>query len=99
MEDVAWANVRAATRDGHFSGEALNIAQGHSYSLLEVKKAVEEVCGRRLDLEQRPARTGDVSHTLADITRAKVGLGYSPSTDFRGQLERMALWFQDSHPR
>ena len=99
VEDVAWANVLAATREDHFSGEALNIAQGRSYSLLEAKNAVEEVCGRRLDLEQRPPRTGDVTHTLADITRAKVELGYNPSADFRGQLERMASWFQNSHPR
>ena len=99
VEDVAWANVRAATRAGSFTGEALNIAQGRAYSLLDVKGALEEVCGRQLDLERRPPRTGDVTHTLADITRAKEELGYRPSTDFRGQLERMASWFRHSHPR
>lgn len=99
VEDVAWANVRAATREGSFRGEALNIAQGQAYSLLDIKGALEEVCGRQIDLERRPPRTGDVMHTLADITRAKVELGYNPSTDFRGQLERMASWFRHSHPR
>ena len=82
-----------------FSGEALNIAQGRACSLLDVKGELEEVCGRQLDLERRPPRTGDVTHTLADITRAREELGYSPSTDFRGQLKRMASWFQHSYPR
>ena len=99
VDDVAWANVRAATRADGFSGEALNIAQGRAYSLLDVKAAVEEVCGRQLDLERRPRRTGDVTHTLADITRAQEELGYRPSTDFRAQLKSMASWFRHSHPR
>ncbi len=99
IDDVAWANVSAATRAGGFSGEALNIAQGRAYSLFDIKGELEEVCGRRLDLERRPPRTGDVPHSLADITCAQEELGYSPSTDFRGQLERMASWFRDSHPR
>ena len=37
VEDVAWANVRAATRAGGFTGEALNIAQGRAYSLFDIK--------------------------------------------------------------
>ena len=96
---MAWANVRAATRAGGFSGQALNIAQGRACSMLDVKRELEEVCGRQLDLEERPPRTGDVPHSLADITRARDELGYNPSTDFRGQLERMASWFRQSHPR
>ncbi len=99
VDDVAWANVRAATRPDGFHGQALNIAQGHAYSLLDVKGALEEVCGRQFDLERRPPRAGDVPHSLADITRAREELGYNPSTDFRGQLARMASWFRHSHPR
>ena len=99
VEDVAWANVRAATRAEGFSGQALNIAQGRAYSLLDVKNELEEVCSRQLVLDQRPPRTGDVAHTLADITRARHELDYRPSKDFRRQLERMASWFRDSHPR
>ena len=99
VEDVAWANLRAATREGGFTGQALNIAQGRACSLLDAKHALEEVCGRQLDLERRPPRTGDVTHTLADITQAREELGYKPSTDFRVQLQRMASWFRHSHPR
>ena len=99
VEDVAWANVTAATLKGCFTGEALNIAQGRAYSLLDTRIMLEEVAGRQLDLERRPPRTGDVQHTLADITRAREELGYQPSTDFRAQLEAMASWFRNSHPR
>jgi UDP-glucose 4-epimerase len=99
VEDVAWANVTAATLKGCFTGKALNIAQGRAYSLLDTRIMLEEVAGRQLDLERRPPRTGDVQHTLADITRAREELGYQPSTDFRAQLEAMASWFRNSHPR
>ena len=99
VEDIAWANVTAATRAGGFTGEAMNIAQGRAYSLRDAKSMLEEIAGRQIDLERRPPRTGDVQHTLADISRAQKELGYNPSTDFRAQLQSMASWFRRSHPR
>lgn len=99
VDDIAWANVTAATRTGGFTGEVMNIAQGRAYSLREAKSMLEEIAGSQLDLERRPPRTGDVQHTLADISRAQKELGYTPSTDFRAQLQSMASWFRRSHPR
>ena len=89
----------ARRRGGRLQRQALNIAQGRAYSLLDVKRELEEVCSRQLVLERRPPRTGDVTHTLADVTRARHELDCRPSMDFRGQLERTASWFRDSHPR
>ena len=99
VDNVAEANVAAATRERGFTADVFNVAQGSAHSLLEVKDAVERIAGRRLDLERRPPRRGDVRHTLADITRAQVELNYHPTSDFHAQLAQTAAWYRDSYPR
>jgi UDP-glucose 4-epimerase len=99
VDNVIQANLLAATRDRPFSGEPINVAQGKSHSLLEVKDMLEEISGRELVLEKRPPRVGDVAHTLADISKAREELGYEPTTDFLNQVAVMAEWYRTSYPR
>ncbi len=98
VDNVVQANLLAGTRERPFSGQPINVAQGKSHTLLEVKEMLEEISGRELLLEKRPPRVGDVDHTLADISRAKEELGYNPSTDFINQLAQMADWYRTSYP-
>ena len=98
VDNVVQANVLAATRERPFSGQPINVAQGKSHTLNEVKEMLEEISGRDLPLEKRPPRVGDVDHTLADISRAKEELGYNPTTDFIDQLAQMADWYRTSYP-
>jgi UDP-glucose 4-epimerase len=40
------------------------------------------------------ARTGDVKHSLADITLARKALGYEPSVPFEEGLRRTVQWYK-----
>ena len=40
-----------------------------------------------------PARTGDVRHSQADLTRAKELLGYRPITTLAEGVEQTVAWF------
>lgn len=98
VENVVQANILAALYEhDKFQGEIFNIAQGQSHSLLECKDLLEKVSGKKLELEQRPARRGDVKHTLADIKSSKSILGYSPNTNFETQVTEMANWFKNEY--
>jgi hypothetical protein len=66
--------------------------------LLDCKVLLEDISGKRLDLDQRPTRIGDVKHTLADISMAKSEFDYNPSTDFEEQVSRTAKWYESSYP-
>lgn len=99
VDNVVQANILAGTRPQPFQGEAFNIAQGQSYSLLECRDMIEELSGHKLVLEMRPPRVGDVKHTLADIAAARRELGYEPTVDFLNQLRAMAEWYRLAYPK
>lgn len=98
VENVTHANILAAMYEqDRFEGEAFNIAQGSSHSLLDCKKLLEKISGKTLDLEMRPRRKGDVRDTLADIGQSWSILGYVPTTDFEYQVRTMASWYEKSY--
>ena len=98
VDNAVQANIKAAVRTKRFVGEAFNVAQGASHSLLDCKDLLEKLTGKSLILEQRPPRIGDVKHTLADVSLARAEFGYSPSTDFAAQVARMAGWYSNDYP-
>ena len=86
IDNVVQANLLAAkTKTG--VGEAFNIANGKTHSLLDVIRVIEGLAGRKLELRHHPMRKGDVRKTFADISRAKRLLGYRPAVDFENGLK------------
>lgn len=97
VENVIKANVLAATHSNKFTGDAFNVAQGESHTLLECKSIIEEIAGKTLNLEVRKSRDGDVKHTLADISKTREILKYNPEINFKKQIEKMCAWYKHSY--
>jgi len=79
VSDLADAHLRALENlnpSGSF--DALNLGTGEGTSVLEIADAVGAAVGRRLDLEIAPRRDGDPPELVADATRARRILGWSP---------------------
>ncbi len=91
VDDVVSANLLAATAALE-PGAVVNVATGRSISILHLF----EVVARELGLEVRPrflpARTGDIRHSVADISRAVQWLGYRPSVAFEAGLRATLDW-------
>jgi nucleoside-diphosphate-sugar epimerase len=87
MENVARANLLAADAAAAV-GQVINIGSGESISINEMLRVAADLLGVPLHPEYRDARAGDVRHSRADISRAKVLLGYEPSVGFREGLTR-----------
>ena len=49
--------------------------------------------GRPFTRQHSPTRTGDVPHTLADVSAAKRDLGYEPLVEFDEGLRRTVEFF------
>ncbi|PYN04804.1 MAG: LPS biosynthesis protein WbpP [Candidatus Rokuibacteriota bacterium] len=95
IDNVVEANLLAArARDA--GGEAFNVGCGSRVSLLEIVARLEAILGRSLQRKHTPARSGDVPHTLADVSKAKRLLGYEPLVDFDEGFRRTVDYFTSS---
>ena len=94
VDNVVAANILAMQSMGIFGGGVCNIAHGERTTLNEVRALIEEYTGKKLILETRQARVGDVPHTHADVSRAKEMLGYEQKVTFKDGLKRMIAWFE-----
>jgi UDP-glucose 4-epimerase len=79
VSDAVRANLCAAEADSQCSGRVYNVAGDRDYTLLEVLAVLEETLGVRVAPEHTTPRTGDVRHSLADLTAVKNDLGYEPA--------------------
>lgn len=97
VDNVVAGNLLAAERDVP-SGTVLNVATGSAITLNQLVSTLGEITGRTLSVTHGAPRTGDIKHSLADITRARKLLGYEPHVSFRAGLERTLEWYRSSAP-
>lgn len=93
VADVVEANLHAATRD-QAAGKTFNIGSGRSVSLNQILQKLAAETDRRLTLDQRPARLGDIRVSRADITAARNILDFSPKVSLDDGLARTLQWYQ-----
>jgi UDP-N-acetylglucosamine/UDP-N-acetylgalactosamine 4-epimerase len=92
VSNVVEANLLALEAEG-VSGEVFNVGCGQSTSVNEVVGHIRQISNSQGEISYGPSRTGDVPRSLADISRAREKLGYSPQVLLREGLEHVALWF------
>ena len=79
VSDLAGAHVLAvqALADGA-NTTCLNLGVGHGYSVRQVIEAAERVTGRKANVVEAPRREGDPPVLVADPSRARKALGWTP---------------------
>lgn len=95
VENVARANLQACLAPGRIAG-IYNIACGGAVSVLELAQALGAILGVSVTPAFQPARSGDIMHSLADISRARETLGYAPTVSLEEGLRRTAKWYQEN---
>ncbi|HKQ53186.1 MAG TPA: SDR family oxidoreductase [Pyrinomonadaceae bacterium] len=94
--DVVEANARAAETTAGV-GRVINFARGERTTLNQLLEAVKKITGRTdVEAEHREPRKGDVRHSLADITRARELLGYTPQVSLEEGLRHTIDWWKQS---
>jgi len=82
VKDVVNANILASESDEEkIFGEVLNVGSGKNYSVLDLAKRING------PYEFVPAREGEAQNTLADITKIKKYLRWSPSGDIMDYID------------
>jgi UDP-glucose 4-epimerase len=87
IDNVVDANVLAIDAPD-VAGRTINVACGQRVSLNELVTELQSLLGTSVEVAYAAPRSGDVKHSLADITRARELLGYEPGVDLREGLRR-----------
>ncbi len=95
IDNAVSANLLAATAPASdVAGEVFNIATGHRFTLNETFELLKPLTGYTGDVEYAAERSGDIKHSLADISRAEEKLKYRPVVDFKEGLRRTVEWYR-----
>ena len=86
--------VSAPARD--VAGKFFNAATNHRITLNQTFEILKKLTGYSGTAKHGPERSGDVKHSLADISLAEKHLGYKPLVMFEEGLERTVQWYQAS---
>ncbi len=77
VADLAKGHIAAVAYGREHSGaEAVNLGTGKGYSVLEVLRAYERVCGVTVSYRMAPRRPGDIAVSFADPSKAHKLLGW-----------------------
>jgi len=93
IENVVEANLLAAKASG-VAGEVFNIACGERITINKLARMLAEIIGVNIEPEHTPPRSGDVLHSLADISKAKRLLGYEVKVSTPKGLEQTVKWYK-----
>ena len=77
--DLVEAHVLATERLKNLPGNYVyNVGTGNGFSNKEVIEMVEKVSGQKAEVQQSPRRPGDADKLIADSSKIKSELGFSP---------------------
>jgi UDP-glucose 4-epimerase len=95
IDNVVEANLRACHAPAEsVSGRAFNIACGCAVTLNQTYALMKKFTGFNGPAIYAEARTGDIKHSLADISEAKRAFGYDPKVSFEEGLGRTVEWYR-----
>jgi UDP-glucose 4-epimerase len=93
VADAVAATIAAATRGR--PGRVYNIGGGSRVSVNAVLAMIGRVSGRRPVVKVDPAQLGDMRHTYADTSLARVDLGFAPATGLEAGLAAEHAWLTE----
>ena len=102
VDNAVEANLLACKAAANeVAGRVFNVATGRRVDLNETFQILKKLTGYPENVSYGPERAGDVKHSLADLSRAKKHLGYTPKVDFEEGLRRTIDWYrnQERAPR
>jgi len=97
IENVVHGNLLAAHAPAaDVAGKVMNVATGSRITLNDTVKLLRELTGYTGEVKYGPERTGDIKHSLADISLAAKCLAYTPQVQFKEGLRRTVEWYKAS---
>ncbi len=97
VTDLAKGHVAAIEKIEKSGIYTYNLGTGKGYSVLDVIKAFEKACGRKLAYVIKPRRAGDIAACYADAGKAKRELGWEAQLGIEDMCQSLWNW-QSKNP-
>jgi UDP-N-acetylglucosamine/UDP-N-acetylgalactosamine 4-epimerase len=99
VDNAVQANILAGCASHEAGNRVYNVAFGERTTLNQLFELIREQVGARLPEAERAHpvyrefRSGDVRHSLADVSQARELLGYAPQFRLKAGLVEAAKWY------
>ena len=90
-----------ALADGRVVNETINLAYGQGNSLVQAAELIAGELGVEPRIALAPSLLGEVTHYVADLTKARAMLGYELTVPLDEGIARAVTWFKEhraAHP-
>ena len=90
-----------ALHEGRVVNETINLAYGQGNSLVRAAELIAAELGAEPKIALAPSLLGEVTHYVADLTKARQLLGYEPEVSLEEGIPRAVAWFREhraAHP-
>jgi len=91
VKHVVDANILACESD---KTGLFNIACGRRITINQLIDIINDILNKNIKPVYAEPRSGDIKHSLADISKAKT-FGYEPKHDFKEELRETIRWFNN----
>ena len=96
IENVIEANLKACMAPSKVAGEAFNIAYGGREYLIDIYYGLTEALNVDIEPVFGPDRAGDIKHSNADISKARMMIGYNPEWSFERGIKAAIEWYREN---
>ena len=95
IDNAVSANLLACTAPAtDIAGKVFNCATGKRADLNQTFQILKKLTAYKGEAKYGPERSGDIKHSLADLSRAEKYLGYKPQVEFEEGLRRTVEWYK-----
>lgn len=95
IDDCIDGIIKGIVSFSRVRNDTLNIASGRGDSLTEVTQLLKQSLGSKSILSIRPNRIGEVVQYVADISKAKHQLGYTPRYSLQQGIKATIDWYSN----
>lgn len=98
IENIIQMNILSAIASNDAKDQVYNVAVGEKTTLNILYKIIQSALAKNISHNNqmpiyRDFRAGDVRHSLADISKAKIALGYLPEFKISDGIEKAMPWY------
>ena len=95
INDIVHGIINALEKlDGY---NVYNLGESSTISLMDLIEILEKHTEKKAKINYLPMQAGDVMQTYADISKAKITLGYSPNVSIENGLKDFVDWYKKNH--
>jgi len=95
IDNAVSANLLACKAPAaDIAGKVFNCSTGKRADLNQTFQILKKLTGYKGEAKYGPERSGDIKHSLADLSRAEKYLGYKPQVEFEEGLRRTVEWYK-----